>query len=68
MRYVEFRDAIRRHLRRRSRGRTWAELRDALDLPYDRPCPNWVGRLETEIGLTRTKGTGRALVWRVGRS
>ena len=68
MRYTEFRDVIGRYLRRRPRGRTWSELRDALDLPYVRPCPTWVGHLEKEIGLTRTKGEGRALVWRVRRS
>ncbi|MEM6332118.1 MAG: hypothetical protein AAF823_02120 [Planctomycetota bacterium] len=65
MRYTEFRDAIQRGLRRRGSGMTWAELREALDLPYDRPCPEWAKRLEAEIGLTRVKGSGRALVWRV---
>lgn len=66
MTYVEYRDMIHRKLRRRRRGMTWVELRDELGLPYDRPCPNWTKRLEAEIGLTRTKGAGRALVWRVG--
>jgi hypothetical protein len=65
MRYTEFRDKIQRRLQRAPEGMTWAELRDELDLPYSRPCPNWVGRLEKEIGLTRTKGRGRALVWKV---
>lgn len=69
MRYTEFRDAIHRRLKRRKSGLTWAELRDTLDLPYDRPCPEWTKRLEAEIGLTRSKptapGAGRALVWRV---
>lgn len=68
MRYTEFRDTIQAHLRRRTKGRTWAELREALGLPYDRPCPTWVQRLEGDIGLTRTKGEGRAFVWRVPRS
>jgi hypothetical protein len=63
MRYTEFRDAIRHELRRRRGGRTWSELRDVLDLPYDRPCPTWVRQLEEEIGLTRQKGGGRALIW-----
>lgn len=67
MRYEEFRDTIDAYLRRRSKGRTWVELREALDLPYDRACPTWTARLEAEIGLTRTKGDGRALVWRVPR-
>lgn len=65
MRYTEFRDRIRRQLRRRPTGLTWAKLRDALDLPYERLCPAWTARLEQEIGLVRKKGHGRALVWRV---
>jgi hypothetical protein len=65
MQYVEYRDQIQRKLRRKTAGLTWKQLRDELDLPYDRPCPNWTKRLEDEIGLTRTKGQGRALVWRV---
>ena len=66
MRYVEFRDAIERELLRTPGGLTWSELRDRLDLPYDRACPTWTGQLEQEIGLKRTKGSGRALVWKVG--
>jgi hypothetical protein len=67
MRYTEFRDTIDGELRRTPAGLTWAELRDRLGLPYDRPCPSWTKRLEQEIGLTRTKGTGRALVWKTGK-
>lgn len=66
MRYTEFRDVIHRRLKRRKAGVSWAELRHTLELPYDRPCPEWTKRLEAEIGLTRVKGTERALVWRVG--
>ena len=67
MRYVEFRDAIRAALRRKPTGMTWTELKQRLDLPYDRPCQSWVERLEAEIGLLRTKGTGRAYVWKLPR-
>ena len=56
MRYVEFRDAIEGELRRHRTGWTWKELRDRLDLPYERPCPTWVAKLENEIGLERTRG------------
>lgn len=63
MRYVEFKAAIQQHLQRNRRGATWAELRDTLALPYDRPCLEWTRQLEEEIGLTRRKGTGRSLVW-----
>lgn len=67
MRYEAFRDAIQAHLGPRPGGRTWAQLRAELDLPYGRPCPTWVARLEREIGLTRAKGEDRAFVWRVSR-
>ncbi len=65
MKYTEFRDAIKDALNRSKSGMTWAELRDQLNLPYDRPCPEWTRRLEEELGLNRVKGTsgGRDLVW-----
>ena len=65
MKYIEFRDAIAKELRRTPEGLTWVELRERLDLPYDRPCPEWTGQLEKEIGLSRVKGSTRALVWRI---
>jgi hypothetical protein len=67
MRYVEFRDVIRKELRRHPEGLTWRQLQERLALPYDRPCPTWVTQLEQEIRLRRRKGTGRALVWTVPR-
>ena len=65
MRYVEFKAAIQQHLLRRRQGATWPELRETLALPYDRPCPEWTRRLESEIGLLRRPGGGRALVWEI---
>ena len=65
MTYAAFKHSIASKLRKNSRGMTWNELKTALDLPYDRPCPEWVKQLEKEIGLIRRKGTGRALVWQV---
>lgn len=65
MRYAEFKDEIRAELQRTPDGLTWAELRDRLDLPYERPCPTWVKRMEAEIGLRRAKGAGRAYLWRL---
>ena len=65
MRYSEFRDAIHKELRHCRRGLTWAQLQERLDLPYERPCPTWVKQMEKEIGLSRVKGEGRALVWKV---
>jgi hypothetical protein len=66
MTYVEFRDSIADELRRTRAGLTWAQLQQRLALPYDRPCPTWTKQLEHDIGLTRVKGQGRALVWKVG--
>lgn len=65
MKYTEFRDQIKQALQRRPEGLTWKELRDRLGLPYERACPAWTRQLEAEINLTREKGSGRALVWRV---
>ncbi len=63
MRYLEFKAAIQRHLQQYRHGATWNELREALALPYDRPCKEWTRRLEMEIGLIRRKSSGRSLVW-----
>lgn len=68
MRYVDFRDSIHSALRKNPSGMTWAQLKDKLDLPYKTPCQEWIKRLETEIGLSRVKGTGRALVWKCKRN
>ena len=66
MRYIDFRDSIRDELRRHAGGLTWTQLRQRLDLPYERPCPAWTKQLEREIGLTRVSGNGsRALVWKL---
>ena len=66
MRYLDYRDAIRQELQRNAAGLTWSELQMRLDLPYDRPCPSWTKQLEREIGLIRTKGPCRALIWKLG--
>jgi hypothetical protein len=67
MRYVDFKNAIHRALRRNAAGLTWAQLQQKLNLPYNRPCPAWTKQLEQEIGLSRVAGAGRALVWKIGR-
>jgi hypothetical protein len=65
MRYIDFRDAIAAALRKNRNGLTWAQLRSQLKLPYDRPCPAWASQLEKEIGLTRTRNGGRAMIWQL---
>lgn len=64
MRYLDFRDRIRQALLSEPGGLTWVKLRERLDLPYERPCPSWVKRMEAEIGLLREKGPGRAYLWK----
>jgi hypothetical protein len=66
MRFSEFRSAILHELRRQPEGLTWNQLRDQLALPYERPCPTWVARLEREEGLARLRREGPALVWTTG--
>jgi hypothetical protein len=66
MRYVEFKEKIRKALVKRPAGFTWKQLKARLRLSYDRPCPTWVANLEKEIGLVRKRGEGRALVWTLG--
>jgi hypothetical protein len=70
MRYDDFRDAIRSELRRTRAGLTWAQLRERLRLPYDRPCPAWTARLEKEIGLARARPSngGRSFLWKLSLS
>jgi hypothetical protein len=63
MTYDEFKTTLQRHLKKHPAGATWQELRDTLKLPYNRPCPEWTKQLETDIGLVRRKGSGRALQW-----
>ena len=65
MRYVDFRDVIEKELRRSPAGLTWTELKQRLDLPYERPCPAWVRQMGREVGLSRSKGSGRAYLWKV---
>jgi hypothetical protein len=67
MTYLEFKNSIASKLRKNSSGMTWSELKTALDLPYERPCPEWTKKLEKDIGLVRAKGQGRAFVWRAGK-
>lgn len=65
MRYTEFRDSIRDDLSRSRSGKTWKEIKASLNLPYSQPCPDWISRLERDIGLERKEKRGNALVWKV---
>lgn len=66
MTYHEFKNSIRADLELNPSGKTWKQLQADLNLPYKRPCPTWVRRLEEEIGLVRAgAGSNRAFVWRL---
>ena len=65
MRYTEFRDIVHRELKQQPNGLTWQELKDSLALPYDRPCPEWIKKLESEIDLQRNEKKGNSLIWRI---
>ena len=65
MRYVEFRDAIGRELRRCPSGLTWVALKERLKLRYGIPCPEWVRQMEQEVGLVRERGSSRAFTWKL---
>jgi len=68
MRYTEFREAIHKELIENPDGFTWEELKERLGLPYEHPCPNWINRMELEIGLTRARGAKRAYLWKIKTS
>lgn len=55
MRYIDFKIQIQQALREHPEGFTWVELKAHLDLPYQTPCPEWVKRLEEDIGLVRRR-------------
>jgi hypothetical protein len=65
MRYVEFKEKIKARLIEHPEGLTWDQLKDQLELPYDRPCPDWVDRLERDIGLTRSREAHRSFTWKL---
>src|ERR1051326_6043433 len=68
MHYLEFRDRIRQGLHHRPDGWSWAELQKRLQLPYSRPCRTWIRRMESEIGLYRTRTSGREFIWKIPSS
>lgn len=63
MTYTEFRSRIHLALSASPEGLTWPALRDKLRLPYDRPCPAWVQRLEEDIHLQRARPDRGPAVW-----
>ncbi len=68
MRYKTFKTLIQDELKMHPDGLTWTELKSNLTLPHNRPCQTWITQMEQEIGLTRSKGTQRAYIWRVSQN
>ena len=65
MQYENFKDIIQKELARHPAGLTWAQLKRRLSLSYERPCAEWIKRMERDIGLTRTRREGRAFLWMI---
>jgi hypothetical protein len=64
MRYTEFRDSIQAELQRTPAGLCWKDLKQRLQLPYERPCSTWIRRLESDIGLARAR-KGSMYLWMI---
>ena len=62
--YIEFRAKVKKALHGETNGLTWNQLREKGSIKYTRPCYNWIGKLENEIGLIR-KRKGRYVYWKL---
>ena len=62
--YESFRDKIREVLKD-STALTWTEIRTIAKLPEKFPNNKWVHRLETDIGLKRTKDAHGIIKWKL---
>jgi hypothetical protein len=64
MRYEQFSSLIVDELKKNPEGMSWRELKAQLDLPYKTPCYTWICRMETEMGLYRSRGP-KGMIWKV---
>ena len=62
--YEKFKIQIEAVLKAESKGLTWTEIKQKLNLPQRVPNNQWVRMMEKDIGLTRTK-EARGIVWKV---
>ena len=67
MKYVEFKARIQNTLQGNPNGLTWKDLKNTLNFPYKIPCQTWICQLEDEIHLVRSKGKGRAFIWKIDK-
>lgn len=64
MTYEEFKQIIEEELRKASDGLTWTQIRERRPEIYQKfPANQWVRRMKKDIGLIRSKKTGKTL-WR----
>jgi hypothetical protein len=63
--YEDFRDKIATALRQARHALTWTEIRTSVGLPQLFPNNQWVHRLETDIGLRRTRDAAGMIHWQI---
>ncbi len=67
MTFHEFEFIIHDILHHHPEGLTWKEIKTLTTLPYSTPCPTWIARLESEIGLKRIRRKGNSLIWELNK-
>jgi hypothetical protein len=63
--YEDFSSAIAKVLREAGDALTWTEVRTLAKLPQAFPNNKWVRKMETDIGLARTRDEHGIIHWRM---
>lgn len=66
MSYDDFKEKIRAVLTDADGGITWTDVRSRAGLPQAFPNNQWVRRLETDIGLSRSRDAHGIIHWQLG--
>jgi hypothetical protein len=66
--YDDFRDKIAAAIRQAQRPLTWTEIRTSAGLPQLFPNNQWVHRLETDVGLRRTRDASGIIHWQISEA
>jgi hypothetical protein len=64
--YEDFSKAVAKALRDAKQALTWTEVRTAAALPQAFPNNKWVRKMETDIGLKRTRDEHGIIHWQLG--
>lgn len=65
MTYEEFKQIIKEELQKAPDGLTWTQIRERRPEIYQKfPANQWVRQMEKDIGLIRSKKSGKTL-WRL---